>query len=165
MHIIRRVVLRIRAQILFLPLLQVHRILLLFSALLILNLHFVQLIHALRRIFYFIEKAHLLQAITLVRPIHHAQLTLWLEDHSPLLGTAHLVWCVLCLWGIIHVANLRWHLLSILGITKLRNNHIWINVVLLSHFEQLLIYTMVLLRVINQFALGSILRPYQHIVF
>ena len=152
----------IRSQIGFLSFLEVHGILLLLRRLLVLHLHLVQLIHALGCIFYLIEEPHLLKTVSLIRSVHHVQRPLWLQYHSPLFWAIHLIRSILNLRCIIHVAYLGGNILSILGVSKLRNNLIRIHAQLLH--KRGFLTPMILLRVVNQFALWSVLRPDQHIV-
>lgn len=85
----------------------------------ILNLHLVELIHAFGSILDFVEEAHLLQTIPLIRSVHQIQWPLRLQNHSSLLGTVHLVGCILDLRGVVHVADLGRHVFGILSVAKL----------------------------------------------
>lgn len=122
LDVVRGVVFRVCAKIGFFALFKIHSVFLLFGGLLILHLHFVELVHAFGCIFDFVEEAHLLQTVPLIRSIHHIQWPLRLQNHSSLLGTVHLVRSILNLRCVVHVSDLCWHVFGVLSVAKLCNN-------------------------------------------
>lgn len=161
-------------KILVFSLLEIHRVFDLLRARLLLHLHLVKIIHPLRRILDLVQEPHLLQAVPLIRPIHHGQCALWFQDHPSLFGAAHLEGSVGSHGGVVHVADLGTDGLGVRCVTVLGDDLGWVLTLgdlshcllhrLVAHWRHPAFGSLVLLRVVDQFALGPLRRSDECVV-